>query len=245
MPKKAAHLSHADANPAPGGVAAVDRALSVLAAFEPGDVAVSLQQLSDRTLLYKSAVLRLLASLEHGGLVRRRADGHYMLGSSIARLHSIYANAFSPGDLVMPVLRELVEQTGESAAYHVVQGAQRVCLHRVDSPHPLRFHIREGDILPLDKGAGGRVLSAFLGVRGKIYDTIRRDGFVVMTGDRIPEVSGVSAAVFEVGGRLAGTVTLTMPTSRMKPDFARAVRAAAATLTQQFGGQAPFVQPRD
>ena len=63
--------------------------------------------------------------------------------------------------MVMPVLRALVQATGESAAYHVRQGRERLCLYRVDSPHPVRDHARAGDLLPLDKGAGGRVLVAF------------------------------------------------------------------------------------
>ena len=44
--------------------------------------------------------------------------------------------------MVLPELRALVEATGESAAYHVRQGATRLCLYRVDSPHPIRDHIK-------------------------------------------------------------------------------------------------------
>ena len=66
MPRKSLNESVADENAAPGGVAAVDRALSVLSAFQDGDAALSLAELAERTRLYKSTVLRLLASLEHG-----------------------------------------------------------------------------------------------------------------------------------------------------------------------------------
>jgi hypothetical protein len=66
---KSLNESVADENAAPGGVAAVDRALSVLGAFQDGDAALSLAELAERTRLYKSTVLRLLASLEHGGWV--------------------------------------------------------------------------------------------------------------------------------------------------------------------------------
>jgi DNA-binding IclR family transcriptional regulator len=240
MPKKAVHLSIADANPAPGGVAAVDRALSLLAAFKPGDTQLSLMELADRSRLYKSTVLRLLISLEHGGFIQKRSDGRYALGYEIARLNGIYATSFSLSDVVMPVLQDLAAQTRESAAFHVVQGEHRLCLHRVDSPQPIRYHISEGDILPLDRGAGGRMLSAALGARGKLYDKIRADGYVMIMGDRIPELSGVSAAVTNARGELVGAVTLTMPTSRVKQEFADSIRAAADKLTHALGGQPRF-----
>ncbi len=136
MPRKAATESVSDAHAAPGGAAAVDRALSLLAAFQPGDVALSLSDLAQRTRLYKSTVLRLLASLEHGRLIQKLEGGPhrgaYALGAEVARLHGLYAASFSLERVVLPVLRELVAQTGESAAYHVLQGQpphlSRLCL---------------------------------------------------------------------------------------------------------------------
>jgi DNA-binding IscR family transcriptional regulator len=91
MPRKAQTESVSDLNAAPGGAAAVDRALSLLSAFQPGDEALSLAQFAERTQLYKSTVLRLLASLEHARLIRRQDDGRYALGMEIARLHGLYA----------------------------------------------------------------------------------------------------------------------------------------------------------
>lgn len=49
-----------------------------------------------------------------------------------------------------------------SASFHVRQGNQRLCLFRVDSPQPIRDHIRAGDLLPLDRGVGG---ARVIGVR--------------------------------------------------------------------------------
>ena len=115
MPRKARIESASDRDAAPGGAAAVDRALSLLAAFRTGDDGLSLGDFAQRTQLYKSTVLRLLASLEHAGLVQRRDDGRYALGAEIARLHGLYAAAFSPESVVMPVLQALVAATGESA----------------------------------------------------------------------------------------------------------------------------------
>jgi len=236
MPRKARQPSLSDQDAAPGGAAAMDRGLSVLCAFRTGDRALTLTELAERTRLYKSTVLRLLASLEHAGLVQRRTDGQYALGPQVARLHAIYAASFSLEEAVMPVLRDLAGETRESAAFHVRQGGQRLCLYRVDSPQPVRDHIHAGDLLPLDRGAGGRVLTAFGGAPGELYDRIRRDGVIVLEGDRMPELSGISAPVFDARGELAGALTLTMPTSRLDRAHAALVLAAAARLTARLGG---------
>ncbi|CAB3725392.1 HTH-type transcriptional regulator KipR [Achromobacter deleyi] len=240
MPRKASQPSLADQHAAPGGAAAVDRALSVLSAFRTGDRSLTLAELAERTQLYKSTVLRLLASLEHGRLVQRTADGHYALGAEIARLHGVYAASFSLEAVVMPVLQELARLTRESAAFHVRQGEHRLCLYRVDSPQPVRDHIKAGDLLPLDRGAGGRVLTAFGGAPGEPYESIRQSGVVVLEGDRMPELSGISAPVFNATGELAGAVTLTMPTPRLQRDHAALVVAAAADATRKLGGFYPW-----
>lgn len=242
MPRKAQTESVSDLNAAPGGAAAVDRALSLLASFAPGDAALTLAQFAERTQLYKSTVLRLLASLEHARFIRRLEDGRYALGAEIARLHALYAASFSLDDIVPPVLRELVAATGESAAYHVRQaqgdGWARLCAYRIDSPHVVRDHVRAGDLLPPDRGAGARILIAF-GPEGELprgakerqfYAAIRAQGYCALVGDRTAELAGISAPVFHADGRLAAAVTLTMPAHRYDEAFIEPVRAAARRL---------------
>jgi DNA-binding IclR family transcriptional regulator len=241
MPRKSMTESVADENAAPGGVAAVDRALSLLAAFRDGDVALSLAELAERTRLYKSTVLRLLASLEHGGWMVRQDDGRYAVGPAVARLHTVYAQSFSLDKIVMPALRALVRATGESAAYHVRQGRDRLCLYRVDSPHPVRDHARAGDLLPLGKGAGGRVLVAFDPELGDWvrkdrarYARVRADGYEALVGDRHSEIAGISAPVFRKDGELAAALTLTMPVHRYDERYVKNVLEAARALGAQL-----------
>lgn len=241
MPRKSVTESLADENAAPGGVAAVDRALSLLAAFQDGDAALSLAQLAERTRLYKSTVLRLLASLEHGGWVQRQDDGRYAVGAAVSRLHAVYEQSFSLDKLVMPVLKALVKTTGESAAYHVRQGKERLCLYRVDSPHPVRDHARVGDLLPLGKGAGGRVLVAFDAELGdwlkkdrNHYARVRADGYEALVGDRHSEIAGISAPVFRKDGELAAALTLTMPVHRYDERYVKNVLEAARELSTRL-----------
>ena len=245
MPRKAQTESVSDLNAAPGGAAAVDRALSLLSAFQPGDEALSLAQFAERTQLYKSTVLRLLASLEHARLIRRQEDGRYALGMEIARLHGLYAASLSLDRIVLPVLRALVAATGESAAYHVRQDQGdswvRLCQFRIDSSHVVRDHVRVGDLLPNDRGAGARVLIAFGPEselpRGaeerKLYEDIRAQGWCALVGDRTAELAGISAPVFHADGSLAAAVTLTMPTHRYDERYIEPGRAAARELSGQ------------
>ena len=243
MPRKAQAESVSDLNAAPGGAAAVDRALSLLSAFQPGDEALSLAQFAQRTQLYKSTVLRLLASLEHARLIRRQEDGRYALGAEVARLHGLYAASLSLDRVVLPVLRALAAATGESAAYHVRQDQGeswvRLCQFRVDSSHVVRDHVRAGDVLSNDRGAGARVLIAFGpeaerpsgGRDRKLYDTIRAQGSCALVGDRTAELAGISAPVFHADDRLAAALTLTMPTHRYDERHIGPVCAAARELS--------------
>jgi DNA-binding IclR family transcriptional regulator len=218
-----------------GGVAAVDRALMLLAAFREGDRSLSLAELAERTHLVKSTVLRLLASLVHFGLAQKLGDGRYALGSEIARLQSVYTASFSLEHVVMPALHELVRRTRESAVYHVRQGDMRLCLYRVDSPQPIRDHVQVGDLVPLNRGSGGRVLMAFSGAKGAIYGRIRREGYAALVGDRSPELAGISAPVFTARGELAAAVTLTMPANRFQSRHIEPTRAAARAISEKLG----------
>ena len=185
----------------------------------------------------------MLASLEHAYLIQRRDDGRYALGAGLERLQRVYSLSFSMEAVVMPVLRELVRQTQESAAFHVRQGEQRLCLHRVDSPRPVRDHLQAGALLPMDRGAGGRVLSAWPDTGDLLSQRIRRELVVTMVGDRLPELAGVASPVFGADGALAGALTLTMPAERLESGFDRIVLAQARHLTEMLGGHYPEPAP--
>ncbi|MBC7202367.1 MAG: IclR family transcriptional regulator [Pusillimonas sp.] len=240
MPKKPKSPSVADEN-THVGVASVNRALSILAVFQNSQPRLNLSEIAEQTKLYKSTVLRLLSSLIEANFVQRFPDDRYGLNYEVARLYEVYRGSFSLEQVVQPELQDLVNKTGESAAYHVRQGDMRLCLYRVDSPHPIRDHIKAGDVLPLNRGAGGRVLVAFSmskepsqgtnskepsqGTNSKeqsqgtnedeqIYQKIREQGYFAGIGDRDSGVGGISAPVFDTRGQLAGAITLTMPAER-------------------------------
>lgn len=224
---------------APGGVASVDRALSLLTAFSLSNPTLTLSELAEHTDQYKSTVLRMLASLENACLVRRHVDGRFALGPMVARLSAVYARSFSIGEVVLPALQQLVDQTRESAAFHVQQGDQDLCLYRIDSPHTVRDHTRAGDMQPLARSIAGKVLQAYNDGAGRRGARIRQQHLLVADGDLVPELAAIVAPVFAADRSVSGVLVLTMPSRRLRESHAPLVQATARQLTDKLGGSYP------
>ncbi|NKE43724.1 helix-turn-helix domain-containing protein [Roseomonas frigidaquae] len=212
------------------GVAAVDRALSILGAFREGDAALTLAELAARTGLYKSTILRLLASLERSRCAARLADGRWALGPMLFHWGALYARSLPVERHLPALLAALAERSGETASFWVRHEGQRLCLARVRSPNRIRDDLAAGDLIPLPSGAAGRVLTA--------ADPAAL-GVVATFGERNPEAAGCAAAVFGPGGALAGAIGLSGPKARMQAHVAAhlaALAEAASDLTRRLGG---------
>lgn len=223
-----------------GGVAAVDRALSILQAFTHQRPVLSLAELSRKTELYKSTILRLLGSLEKSYIVVQRADGNYQLGPGLLELSSVYQDSFDLRQFVHPTLERLVAETGEGASFFIRVAEMQMCLFRVDGSHTIRdYTIRLGDRRPLDKGASAEAFRKFELDRGPY----RSEDLVVGSfGSVTPEMAALAAPVFGGGNDLVGVLTLSGPISRfddtrveqLKPVLAE----QAVTLSRMLGAQA-------
>jgi DNA-binding IclR family transcriptional regulator len=223
------------------GVATLERALTILAAFTEADLSLPLAEISRRTGLYKSTLLRLLATLERFGYIGQQEDGNYHVGPAALYLGSIYQRWVRPPELINPALRQLVEQTGESASFNVREGDIRVCIYRIDSPQKIRDHVRIGDVLPLPNGAAGKILSAFDTARDHArWQEVREACFASSRGEIGPDTAAVSAPVFESGGKCIGALAITGPANRFTDEKVADMRVhvlrAALDLTYKFGG---------
>ena len=83
-----------------GGVAAVERALTILDAFRESDQSLTLTEISKRVGFYKSTTLRLAESLEKFGYLRRLEDGAFRLGPKPLFLGSLYQRHFRLAEFV-------------------------------------------------------------------------------------------------------------------------------------------------
>jgi DNA-binding IclR family transcriptional regulator len=221
------------------GVEAVDRALTLLEAFLNDKPTLSLHELAAQTGFYKSTILRLAASLERFGYVRRREDNRYQLGPTCVRLGSAHEAAFNFRELLQTAIRDLAASSNETASYYIRDGKERVCMLHQSSNRAIRHHVDEGARLPLDRGAAGIVLLAFGGEKGSRFERIRREGHAVSLGERDPDAAAVSVPLFDAHDRLLGALSVSGLRTRFTPKAVAAVRASlletAARLEHEFG----------
>ena len=221
-----------------GGVAAVERALSILDALTEDKV--TLADLSKRTGLYKSTLLRLAKSLEKFGYVLRTDDGCYRVGAKALLLGSLYQRHFRTADIVPSVLRKVVDELHEGASFYVAEGDRRVVLHRVEAARAVRDAVHEGDRFSLTHGAAGHVLRAFAGVRGERLDRVRESMYAASYGERDPETAAVAVPVFGAGNRLIGALNVSGPRYRIEAlgeeRIVPVLFAQAHALTKMFAG---------
>lgn len=224
------------------GVAAVDRALSILAAFDDGTQQLDLAELARRTGLYKSTLLRLAASLENGGVLRRGADGAFRLGPTLFRLGTLYRDSFDLRDLAMPVMQHLADVTGESVSFYAREGDKRICLFRVHATqHRILHYLRPGTVFPANTGAAGKVLTAWSEPFAEKAAAMRDQVLMLsIAGRTIADTNAMSVPVLDAEGGLVGAMSLAGPALRFgeaeRPVLAAALLEAGAELTRLLGG---------
>lgn len=226
------------------GVIAVDRAVALLAAFRRGEEAASLAQLSARTGLHKTTILRLAASLERAGLLTRMPDGGFRLGGRLLAFAAIYRSSLPLDRAVRPHLVTLARETGESASLYVREGRSRVCVARIEAERSVRVAVYEGSSAALDDTATGLVLR---GLNGDPSDGSHSFAPVFTTGVTDPETASMSVPLLAAEGEIVGALTISGPAFRFTA--AEAARAApilsraAADCSTALGGGAEDTAP--
>jgi len=228
------------------GVAAVDRALSIIATLEASSIPLSLSEISRVTGLYKSTILRLLVSLQNAAYVVKVEESKYVLGPTIMQLGLSYERANPLRHIFLPVLQRLVDEGSESASFHVRQTTEeRLCIFRKNSNHSTLDRVGAGDRLPIRRGAAGKILLAFGEEfeEGSEMEQIRESCFAVSHGERDKFCAGVAAPVFSQRDRLMGALSLSGPKERFTTanveQMKNHILSAARELTSKLGGTYP------
>lgn len=227
------------------GVAAVDRALLIATALANSPKALTLTELSLVTDMYKSTLLRLLASLERAGLVTHRLDKRYALGSLAFVFGRSFEQVHGLQGTLQPILQWLVEQGTESPSFHVRHDQNhRLCLLRIDSNHSTLDRVRPGDLLPLRKGAAGKAIVA---LEQGVPSGGMSSGALLFTsfGERDPLCGAVAAPVFGPSASLLGAISVSGPLERFSElaveRMKTLVLSAAQRATQGLGGRWPGI----
>ena len=229
-----------DASFTPGdGVAAVDRALCIATSLAQAEGPLTLADLARVTGMYKSTLLRLLASLLRSGLVAQRSGKRYALGPPAFLFGRAFEQTHGLREALQPVLERLVNHGTESPSFHVQHGPDtRLCLFRIDSNHSTLDRVRAGEVLPLHRGAAGKVLKTYADGQGA-SDLLLFTSF----GERDPLCGAVAAPVFGPAGILLGALSLSGPLERFSElavqRMSGLVLGAAETATTALGGQWP------
>jgi DNA-binding IclR family transcriptional regulator len=186
------------------GVGVLDKAVAILAVT--GSAPATLADLVEGTGQSRATAHRLAVALETHGLLRRGADGRFVLGAGLIALGLLAAEALPLEAFARPVLTGLRDRTGESAQLYVRDGDARRCLVAVDSPHELRTIVAAGALLPLGRGSAGRILGGV---------DVGGSGWLETIGDREAGVASVSAPVHDSAGAVIAAISVSGPVERI------------------------------
>ena len=166
-----------------------------------------------------STIYRYLRTLAGFGFVERREAG-YGLGPKLLIGSGINITSEELIRISDPVLGMLVEETGETAVISRRIGLSAVCLHEVESHHPLRVSLGAGSSAPLHAGALSKVLLAF--APQEILDEAVAEGLTPITPATLDEghlrsdlVEIAAAGIARSEGELVpGSVAIAVPIIR-------------------------------
>lgn len=244
------------------GTQAVDRAMRILefVAREPSRAS----EISRELGLKWATTHRLLDYLtERGYLERDAPSGIYRPGLTLFQLGSQYLAGQSLLTIAHPILRELVEETGETGNIGVRNGERCITVDRYDSPLPVSATIEVGAVLPLTCGAKSLVLLAFSPdetiesvlskplprlAAGSIVDprqlrtrlaTVRRAGFAVTDSDVNDSVKAIAAPIYDRRGQVVAALAIVAPRERLAAEtLSRRVQSVvehAARISARLG----------
>lgn len=234
-------------------------ALELLA--EHGEV--RLADLAEELEVSRATAFRILASLQSRGYVEHaRAERVYRLGHAVRALAE-RSDTSSVLRLAAPAMAELRASTGETVNLALLRRGTIVYVAIFDGVHALRMQASVGAVVPAHATAIGKAILAFSDaavVQGVLdaglarvsertitspellrqeLDRVRESGLAYDSEESRPGLVCVASPVHGPGGQVAGALSVSGWSARMKPDRAGpAVRTAALTISRALGARA-------
>jgi len=253
---------------APGTVQALDRALDLLdlLAARPG---LTLSQVAEEAGQPASTVHRVLHTLAARGMAESDpATQAWTIGPQAFRLGTAFMRRSGIVERARPILRTLMEHTGETANLGILQGDAVLFLSQVETTETIRAFFPPGTRSALHASGIGKALLAFgrpetlrtLLARGplaRFTDTtltdpqaleadlarIRHRGFSFDDEERTRGMRCIAAPVFDLSGEAIAGLSVSGPTNRIALEHVKTlgavVAAAAASLSDAMGGPTP------
>lgn len=219
----------------------VARTLAVLTVMAERGGSVGVTDVATALGLPMSTSHRLLDLLRGAGFVERdAAQRRYRLGLEFLRVANLVRQHTSFAELCQPALERITGQTGETSVFCEYLPDSRAAAYaaKSDSPHSLRYRIELFERLPVECGASGRAILAFLPapVRDSVcaaprpspfsgkrassgalvaqLEDVRRKGFALSSGEKLPDSIGIAVPLRVADERPVGSLMLTIPKSR-------------------------------
>lgn len=240
----------------------VDRALSLLAAFDAGHPSLSLGELARRSGIPTSSTLRLASRLVAWGALERGADGRFTIGLRLWQVASLAPRGQGLRQVAMPYMGDLQEVTRQHVLLAVRDGGEAVLVERLSTHAAMPVLYDVGGRLPLHSTGVGLVLLAF--AEGQVQEEylarplmhepervpvsaaalrrtladVRRDGLATVRR-RIPTpLVSVAAPVFDATDTVAAALSVVVPQERADTRvLGPALRTAARAISRGLGAR--------
>lgn len=239
------------------GLGPVERAFLLLQTVADAGHPLGIRELGRQSGLPRSTASRLANQLINLGMLTRHSDGQVTIGPGIASLRPD-----DPGigpaieDRLRPLLVELVERYGETAALTVDTPAGAHYLSQIASPSPVQVPDASGTSIDFHLVAPGLALmTLWPSARRAAYlkdplvaatahtitdpvaidrrlDQAQLDGFIWTDQELDEEVNGL-AVVVPTGGQPAAAISLYGPAYRLNPDRQPDLGVALLELVEQ------------
>lgn len=248
-----------------GTMQSLDRALGVLTTVARQE-GVNLTDLALSLGIPTATTHRILTTLQKRDFVRfdeERQD--WTIGIEAYRTGVAYLKRTNLSDAGRPVMRRLMEQTGETANLAVPDGAEVVFIGQVETGNPIRAFFPPGSRTPMHASGTGKAILAALpeerrlallkgaGLQGftenthvtprALFEDLEQTaarGWSFDRNERYDGMSCIGAAIFNDRGEPCAGVSISGPSSRFSdarlPEFGRAVAQAAAQITHLIAG---------
>jgi IclR family transcriptional regulator, acetate operon repressor len=237
------------------------RLFSLLELIAGKDQLFTLQGLVETTGMAKPTLHRMLQQLEGAGLLIRENNGrHYRTGARLRRMaESLLLNDTHHGAR-HAVLRDLVDELGESCNLTTLSGNEIVYLDRVETPEPLRFTLQPGSRVPAHCSASGKMIMSQLAPaqRRRLLEAaplkrftpntvtdvdrieeelkqVRRDGYAIDAEEFLPGLVCAAVLVPSTAGTSNLGIAVQAPVMRLTPDKALRLLPALRRAADAIG----------
>ncbi|WP_435661285.1 HTH-type transcriptional regulator BhcR [Leisingera caerulea] len=248
----------------PPTIQSLDRALDVLDALA-GASGMTLTELSTALDQSAATMYRVLATLEARQIVEMEPQSQtWHIGAMAFRLGSAFLRRSSVIERARPVMRELMEATGETSNLGIERGGDVMFVSQVETHESIRAFFPPGTTSPMHASGIGKALLSCFGedqltrfLRGRTLeqftdktltsaDTLREDlaqirsrGWSFDDEEKAPGMRCVAAPVFGMQGEVLAGISVSGPAARMPDarinDIGALVRGAAEKLSYGLG----------